>query len=144
MTKKPETNERFRITCETETEQVGPVLAELARRGITKVGYELVTDVLRYKRNATRKPAKKTKAAKTKARTERGSTVAKLGKWASRHPTFTTADAIKFTRSLRKHDSACWSGLRHLVDAKAIRKTGMGRYALAKRLNGSTEAVAHG
>lgn len=52
MAKQPETIDRFRIVAEdVEPEQVGSVLAALARLGVSKVGYEMVTDVRSFANN---------------------------------------------------------------------------------------------
>lgn len=53
MPKEPETQDRFRITAEVEPTELGPLLAQLARLGFTKIGYELITDVVTFNSRST-------------------------------------------------------------------------------------------
>jgi len=51
----PATAERFRIHAESSMEHMGFVLAELTKLGLQNVGYELITDVVTFRKNGARK-----------------------------------------------------------------------------------------
>jgi hypothetical protein len=146
--KKPELQYRFRVTCETVPEQVGPLLAELARRGITKVGYEVVTDVLRYKRNKPAKPTTKPPAKKKKsARAERYdvSNYDLVTQFAKRQKgQFNLGQVKKMMEAKGRPESSASPVCQRLIERKILRRFEDGVFSLTPKakLNGA-EAVAH-
>src|SRR3954468_5695090 len=54
MAKKPETREVYRIHGETSKVEFGEYLAVLTKMGMQNIGYELVTEVARYKEKRQR------------------------------------------------------------------------------------------
>ena len=42
--------DRFRIICEAEAADMGPIIAQLSRMGLTNIGFELMTDVVQVTR----------------------------------------------------------------------------------------------
>src|SRR5882672_8716363 len=55
MAKAPATEERFRIHAEASKDNMGHILAELTKLGLANIGYELVTDIVTFRKNGPRK-----------------------------------------------------------------------------------------
>jgi hypothetical protein len=110
---KPETIERFKITCETDVQNLGPVMLALAKiEGLSVTGNELVTEVRTFKQ-------KQSHAVRAEDF---------LVDWIADHPTFQAREAIKHFRDAGRTDGAGYTALRVLVQRKLLRKLGEGRY----------------
>lgn len=57
MPREPETVDRFKLSAHVELPDMGPLLAQLVRMGLTDIHYELVTDVIQFRNNRQRHPA---------------------------------------------------------------------------------------
>lgn len=140
----PDTHDHFRITAHVITDQVGPVLAELARRSVVVSNCELVSDVLRYKRNKTKPSAKKIASSSKRYDV---SNLALITQFAKRQKGEFTLPQVR--KMLAKHGRPESSGspvCQKLIEQKRLRRIGDGVYAVTAKakLNGHTEAVAHG
>lgn len=111
MAKQPITQDRFRIHAETSLEQMGSVLAELTRLGLTNVGYELITDVKAWGR----------KAYDT-------TVVDAVAEWIKEHPTFHIGEMIADTGRAR---DAIYKAVKGMVGKKLLTKLGAGNYQSA-------------
>lgn len=105
-------SDRFRIYCEVDQEQVGGVIADLTRRGITQIGHEMITDVPTFK-NSRRFETSATEA---------------LIEYLKQHPTFKVGDAVKHFAQEGRSASAIYSALKPLVASGVIRKVSEGIY----------------
>jgi hypothetical protein len=119
MAKQPiEIRDRFRITAEVESQELGPLLAQLARIGLQNIGYELITDVVRFNKNGPLIVHETT-----------GDECAR--EWLVEHPTFRAIDLVRhFTDSGRSAGSA-YSTIKSLGAAGEIVKTSPGHYRRA-------------
>lgn len=78
MPKQPETVDRFRIIAEVDAVELGPLFAQLAKMGLQNIGYELITDVVRFRSNPTK--------------TAGNANDALMAKFLETHPTFRATD----------------------------------------------------
>lgn len=113
MPKQTETSDRFRIIAEVDALRLGPMLAQLARMGVDKLDYELVTDVITFKNNNT----------------PRGETEKAIREWIADHPTFHLAalrEGLPHLPATTIHGAA-----RRLVDKGVLVALGDGNYRRA-------------
>jgi len=106
--------ERFRITCETSAADMGPLIAQLTRMGLTNVSFELVNEAQRYARNV-------------KPDGVNGEDYARA--WVKDHPTFRAIELVEHFRQNGRSDGVAYTSIRLLVEGKVIRKVGPGNYA---------------
>jgi hypothetical protein len=117
MAKQPETQERYRIHADDiPLEGLGPVLAALARCGITKVGYELVTDILAYKHKAAPKVVHEVPSVDL-ART-----------FINQHHTFKARELTTVFEQDGRSGAAGYLAIKKLVEMGELRKLEAGRY----------------
>lgn len=107
--------ERFRIICETNAEQLGVLLAHMARMGLDEISYELVTEVRRFDKNAPRK------TFEVPAR-------AAVLNFMERHPTFKMRDLVAEFRAAGRTSGAAYGATHNLVRDGALTKLGDGNY----------------
>jgi hypothetical protein len=113
--KDPETVDRFRVSCEVPKDQLGHIVAEMTKMGLEHVNYELITDVLNYK---------KPKKFDTNGTDH-------LRAWIKDHPTFNRQEVIAhFIETGRSEDSGS-NAVYILAREKAIKKLGDGNYQRA-------------
>ncbi len=126
MAKAPETQDRFRIYCEANSpEEMGVVVAQLTRMGLKNVGFEMITDVLAFKR---RKQHDQTAADAFRDYVES-------------NPTFHISDAIKHFKAEGRTSSSVYSAAGALCEKKLLKKLGGGNYSVAniKQIEGPKE-----
>ena len=115
---KPLPVQRFRISCEVDVANLGPVLVQLAQiADLTVTGSEVVTDVRTYKQQ--RKTGHTVKAEDF------------LTEWLADHPTFRALDIIQHFRADGRTDGAGYTALRTLLEKKLLKKLGPGQYSRA-------------
>jgi hypothetical protein len=113
---KAATRDRFRITCETEAETMGPLIAQLTRMGLTNVSFELVTDIPRYARNAAPDGITAVECARA---------------WLAEHPTFKAHELAKHFAASGRAKGSVYGALTELVEEKVLKQLGNGNYARA-------------
>jgi hypothetical protein len=112
MAKLP-TIDRFRISCEVEVSDLGPIIAQLTKMGLTNVNFELMTEIPAFAQKAHH-------AVKAEDF---------LREWIGEHPTFSAKEAVAHFRQSGRTDGACYSALPKLVADKTLKKVGPGNYA---------------
>lgn len=113
MAKQPITRDRFRIHAETSVEDMGPLLATLTRMGLENVGFELVTEEVRFGQN------------------KNGSSVEFTKPFLEDHPTFRPSDLVAFYSSNGRTKSAAYSAIMKLVAGGLVRRLGSRNYQRA-------------
>jgi hypothetical protein len=114
MRKQPETVDYFRLVINRlSQEQLGVVIADLARREIFDIKPELITDVVTY----NKKQAHAVKAEDL------------LIDWMAEHPNFRAIEAVTHFRAAGRTDGSCYTAMRVLRERKLIRKVGEGQYS---------------
>lgn len=113
--KPPATVDRFKLSCEVEVSDLGAIIAQLTKMGLTNLHFELMTDVLNFRKKANHD----IKASEF------------LRPWLADHPTFKAREAIKLFRDDGRTDGAGYSALRELTDEGVLKKLGEGNYARA-------------
>jgi hypothetical protein len=109
------TTDRFRIICEAEAQEMGLIVAQLTRMGLTNVHFELITDVIGYRQNA-----------KHEVKAEDF-----LAEWIKDHATFRAAEAVQHFRDNGRTDGAGYTALRMLCEKKILNKISGGNYSRA-------------
>lgn len=116
MAKTPTTTvERFRLHVEASKDDMGHVMAEAIKRGLTNIGYELITDVETFRKNGARK-------------TFETSAAEEIAKYVNDHPTFPISDVIAAFEAEGRTAGAVYSGIKTLVEKKILVKLGKGNY----------------
>jgi hypothetical protein len=118
MAKTPITRDRFKIVCEVEAADMGPIIAQLTRMGMANVGFELITDVVTFNKNGPR-VVHELKAEDF------------LTPWVAEHPTFRAAEAVQHFEANNRNAGACYSALKKMVEDGALKKLGPGNYQRA-------------
>lgn len=118
MAKEVVTRDRFKIIAEVEAENLGPLLAQLAKMGLQNLGYELITDTLAFGKNAPRK------VHDTKAEDFARA-------WIADHPSFKAIDLIEHFRENGRTNGAGYTALRVLVADGTLKQLGEGNYQRA-------------
>jgi hypothetical protein len=107
-----ETSDRFKITCEVDVGNLGPVMVRLAQiEGLAVTGSELVTEVLRY----NRRPQVRSQDL--------------LVTWIQDHPTFSAGDAVRYFIAEGRTATACYPALAVLVERGLLKKLAPGKYS---------------
>lgn len=115
MTKKPpETVDRFRVSCDVPPGGLESLMAALIKMGMKNLHYELITDVLNYKR----------RAFDTNAREF-------LRQWIADHATFTRAEVVAHFKSGGRTEGSGSTALERLCEEKLIKPLGGGNYQRA-------------
>lgn len=110
---KAEPVDRFRIVCEASASDMGPIIAQLTRMGLTNIGFELMTDIPAYaQRNRHDSTAEDFAAA-----------------WIEQNPTFKLSHLAAHFRESGRGTSAAYYGVKKLVEAGRLRSLGDGNYA---------------
>lgn len=117
MAKQPiETRDRFRITADVESTALGPLLAQLARIGLQNIGYELITDIVRFGTNGPRVVHETT-----------GDEYAR--EWLVEHPTFRANELIQHFETNNRTAGSAYTAIRNLVNSRELVKVSPGNYA---------------
>lgn len=112
----PATVDRFKITAECEAPEMGLIIAQLTKMGLTNLHFELVTDVLAYRQKANHD----IKAADF------------LTEWIKDHPTFKAIEACKHFEANGRTKGSAYPALSDLVEAGILKKLDdPGHYARA-------------
>jgi Fe2+ or Zn2+ uptake regulation protein len=106
MPKQQETIDRFRIIAEAAASEMGPIIAQLSRMGLTNISFELITDVVNFKQNV------KHDVTATDF----------LAGWIAEHPTFSQKDVSKMFKENNRTSGAAYYAMRQLSEARVIRK----------------------
>ncbi|WLB24939.1 hypothetical protein QIH85_23960 [Bradyrhizobium japonicum] len=103
----PETVEYFNVLVRRiPKEMLGDVLGDLAKRGLSEVLPELVTDVLSYK-----------------SRQQHDTSATDfLTAWVAEHPTFTLKEVTKHFRESGRTSAAAYYAIKQLNEARTIKK----------------------
>lgn len=141
--------ERFRISSEIEAANLGPVIAQLTKMGLTNIHFELITDVVTF-RQKTNHEIK---------------SVEFLAGWVKDNPTFKAIEACKYFEANGRTRGSAYPALAELVEAGVLKKLDdPGHYAradvkhiappkkhaktktkvIAKKANGQKYAVPNG
>lgn len=115
MAKPPETTELFRIHADTSPDQMGHVLAALARMNVTNIGYELVTEVATFRQ----KQSHDVSGEKF------------LAEWVMEHPTFRANEVIKHFEAGGRTAGTAYTAIRTLTEKDIIKKSSPGHYQRA-------------
>lgn len=119
MAKTPETRDRYRIHAETSLEQMGYVLAAFTKMGLDNIGYELITDVAKYKEKAPRANHKTTSAEL-------------IREYVKENATFPISDMIKHFKVNNRTEGAAAVAVSVMVKNGELKKLGGGNYQSAK------------
>lgn len=112
----PATIDRFKITAECEAPEMGLIIAQLTKMGLTNLHFELVTDVLTYRQKSNHD----VKAADF------------LTEWIKDHPTFKAIEACKHFEANGRTKGSAYPALSELVEAGLLKKLDdPGHYARA-------------
>lgn len=115
MVKAPVEQDRFRVLCNSvPVEQLGTVMAALAKIGVLDVHTELVTDVITFNRRQNH---------------DTSAEVFLQEKWLPDHPTFKAKEVVTFFDLHGRTPGAAYTALRVLVEKKELKKLGEGQYA---------------
>ncbi|WFU42629.1 hypothetical protein QA640_09295 [Bradyrhizobium sp. CB82] len=113
----PPTRDRYRIVCETDTdEDMGRVIGALTRMGFKNIGFELITDVVTFNRNAPTRPI-----------TSEAFALA----WLEANPTFALTDLVAHFKADNRTPSSAYYAVKKLADAGKVRKLDGGNYQRA-------------
>jgi hypothetical protein len=116
VAKEPLIIDRFRIVAECGAEQLGHVLATLARLGITDVGYELTTDVHTFGSN---QPAKRFEVS--------GNEFAAA--WVQeQNQAFRAKDLVDHFNANGRNGASAYPTLREMLERKTVSKRDDGLY----------------
>lgn len=107
--------DRFRIICEAEAADMGPIIAQLSRMGLTNIGFELITDVPAFKRNERRDVSAEDFAQA----------------YVDEHPTFDGRDLSAHFKMDGRTASSSYYAIKKLIDAGAIIDLGDRNYQRA-------------
>jgi hypothetical protein len=154
----PETLDRFRIHGDVAIEQLGIVLRELDKLGVTNIGHELVTDVLVYKQRTPRsapapaaaaeaKPVKKNGVGKGRAGTRHYAIRNKdfVLKYFKDREEVTAAEMTELFRKDGRHPSSAGSLLTQMAHDKYCKSMGDGVWKiLAKGQQAAEKEAANG
>lgn len=113
--KEPQTVDRFRVSCEVPKEQLGHIIAELAKMQLEHVNYELITDVLNYK----------------KAQKYETTSAEHLREWIKDHPTFNRQEVIAHFAATGRSQESASNAIYVLAREKLLKKLGEGNYQRA-------------
>lgn len=113
----PETSDRFRIFAETSSEEMGPLLAQLTRMGLQNIGYELITDVVRFNQNE-------------RVKHDTGAEEFALS-FLTNNPTFKVLDLVRHFEADDRPGNGAYSVVRRLVEKELVVKLGPGNYQRA-------------
>lgn len=138
---KHQTRDRFRITCETEdAQQLGPIVAELARLGLRNVNYDLITDVLRYKKNTRGKSRSKKSGGQRYAVSSRALAL----QFAKKHKgKFTLAQIRELFEADGRPKQNANPLCSALIKKGFAKRTGEGKYQLTAKALKNVEASQH-
>jgi len=89
---------------------MGHILAELTKLGLSNIGYELITDIVTFKKNGPRKTAE---PATTTAAEE-------IAEYIKEHPTFKIGDIVAFFKTMGRARGAAYEGVKALVKKKIL------------------------
>jgi hypothetical protein len=117
MMAKTETIDRFTISIDVDSDEMGLVVATLNRLPLKnkKIRFDMTTEV----RTFNNKTVHEVKAEEF------------LAAWVADHPTFKASDAVKHFRDNGRNDGACYGALRMLCEKKILKKLEAGHYARA-------------
>lgn len=107
------TVDRFRLSCECEVSDLGAIIAQLTKMGLTNLHFELMTDVPTF--------AKKTNHEIKSADL--------LTEWIKDHPTFKAIEACKHFEASGRTRGSAYPALGELVEAGILKKLDPGHYA---------------
>jgi hypothetical protein len=94
---------------------MGPIIAQLSRMGLTNIGFELITDIRTFNRNAPREMSAEAFALA----------------WVDEHPTFRLRDLAKHFESDGRAGSSANYAVKKMVDAGKLNALGGGNYQRA-------------
>jgi hypothetical protein len=106
LPKQQETIDRFRIIAEAAAAEMGPIIAQLSRMGLTNISFELITDVVNFKQNV------KHDVTATDF----------LAGWLAEHPTFSQKDVTKMFKENGRTSAAGYYAMKQLNEAHVIKK----------------------
>jgi hypothetical protein len=112
------TVERFVIHAETSKDGMGHVLAELTKMGLANVGYELITDVVTFRKNGGRK-----------AHDVTGTEFARA--FIKENASFAARTLVNHFKANDRTDGMAYKAIRDLVQEGALKKLGPGNYQRA-------------
>lgn len=114
MAKQVEIHDRFKITAEVESESLGPLLAQLARMGLQNLHYELITDVVTFRRNG--------------ATTHDVSGAEEARQWLTDHPAFAISQLVEHFKATGRTGASARQAIRTLVDKGSLTRLEKGHY----------------
>lgn len=109
------TVDRFRLSCECEVSDLGPIIAQLTKMGLTNLHFDLMTDVPTFRQKTNHE----VKSAEF------------LAEWVKDHPTFKAIDACKHFEANGRTKGSAYPALSELVEAGVLKKLDPGHYARA-------------
>lgn len=101
------------ITAEVESEALGPLLAQLARMGLQNIGYELVTDVVTFRKN---------KAAHDTSATDEARA------WFADRPAFAVSDLIGHFKATGRTPGSAAAAVQRLTTSGELIRMEKGHY----------------
>lgn len=108
--------DRFRIICEADAEHMGALLAQMTRMGLENIGYELITDIRTFNKNAPRVVHEK-------------SADELFQEFLKDHPSFLSKDVTTFFKAADRPSTAAYPVIGAAVKAGFIVKVGPASYA---------------
>lgn len=119
MAKTPTTTvERYMIHVEASKDDMGHVVAEAIKRGLTNIGYELITDVETFRKNGTRKP--------------RGVTGNEFARaFLKDNASFAAIQLVNHFKANDLTDGMAYKAMHDLVKSGELKKLGPGNYQRA-------------
>jgi hypothetical protein len=144
MAKQPETVDHFRLTINRLTpQQLGVVIADLAKREIFDIRPELITDVVTFRKNKPNKPKKKQRAPIVRKLFDKNASDVILAHARKHGGKFNTQQLLPVFAKQDRARNSIYATLDTLMKDKLIKRTGKGEYLLLAKGNGAAEA-AHG
>jgi hypothetical protein len=119
MAKAPSaTEERFRIHAESSKDEMGHILAELTKLGLQNIGYELITDVITFRKNGARKVYDVTGTEFARA-------------FLKENASFAAIQLVNHFKANDRTNGLAYKAIRDLVGTGELKKLGPGNYQRA-------------
>jgi hypothetical protein len=134
MAKQP-IQQRFRISCEVDVADLGPVMVALAHiEGLVVTGSELVTDVRRYKQSVKKEAVSEPLPSEKPYRRFDTRAEDVILTYARRnHGKFTTNELVQVFAAEGRARNSLYATIDALMKSRLVKRTGKGRYALLQK-----------
>jgi hypothetical protein len=133
MPKQP-VQQRFRISCEVDVADLGPVMVALAHiEGLVVTGSELVTDIRRYKQRVKEAVSEPLPSEKPYRRFDNRAEDVILTYARRNHGKFNTNKLVEVFAAEGRARNSLYATIDALMKSRLVKRTGKGRYALLQK-----------